>query len=160
MKSQGAGDALARTAAVNALTVGQVFFLLNSRFKTESSLSLAAHKGNRYLPMGIGAVVGAAIAVHLCAAAPGHLRHRTIAAVALAPSAARRGLLSSFSWRAEESVHPFPAHGASGARAGVTSRSLAAALARRGPPSRQQASQVEEKGDPQQGRSQEQPAGL
>jgi magnesium-transporting ATPase (P-type) len=57
MKSQGAGDALARTAAVNALTVGQVFFLLNSRFKIESSLSLAAHKGNRYLPMGIGAVV-------------------------------------------------------------------------------------------------------
>ena len=57
MKSQGAGDALARTAAVNALTVGQVFFLLNSRFKIESSLSLAAHKGNRYLLMGIGAVV-------------------------------------------------------------------------------------------------------
>ena len=28
MKSQGAGDALARTAAANALTVEQVFFLL------------------------------------------------------------------------------------------------------------------------------------
>ena len=57
MKSQGADDALARTAAVNAITVGQIFFLLNSRFKFESSLSLAAHKGNKYLPMGIGAVV-------------------------------------------------------------------------------------------------------
>jgi magnesium-transporting ATPase (P-type) len=56
MKSQGATDALARTAAVNAITVGQVFFLLNSRFKIGSSLSLAAHKGNRYLLMGIGAV--------------------------------------------------------------------------------------------------------
>lgn len=57
MKSMDAGEAVARTAAVNALTVGQVFFLLNSRFKIGSSLSLRAHKGNRYLPMGIGAVV-------------------------------------------------------------------------------------------------------
>lgn len=57
MKSLDATDALARTAAVNALTVGQVFFLLNSRFKIESSLSFEAHKGNKYLPMGIGAVV-------------------------------------------------------------------------------------------------------
>jgi magnesium-transporting ATPase (P-type) len=57
MKADGAGDALARTAAVNAISVGQAFFLLNSRFKIESSLSLAAHKGNKYLPMGIAAVV-------------------------------------------------------------------------------------------------------
>ncbi len=57
MKSMGAGEEVARTAAVNALTVGQIFFLLNSRFKIDSSLSFRAHKGNRYLPMGIGAVV-------------------------------------------------------------------------------------------------------
>jgi magnesium-transporting ATPase (P-type) len=57
MKSYGAEDALARTAAVNAITVGQIFYLLNSRFKIDSSLSLEAHKGNYYLPMGIGAVV-------------------------------------------------------------------------------------------------------
>ena len=57
MTSFDASEHLARTAAVNAITVGQVFFLLNSRYKVESSLSLAAHKGNRYLPMGIGAVV-------------------------------------------------------------------------------------------------------
>ena len=57
MKAQGASDALARTAAVNALVIGQVFYLLNSRFKIDSSLSPLAHLGNRYLPMGIGAVI-------------------------------------------------------------------------------------------------------
>jgi magnesium-transporting ATPase (P-type) len=57
MKSQGASDALARTVAVNAITIGQVFYLLNSRFLLDSSLSLTAHLGNKYLPLGIGAVV-------------------------------------------------------------------------------------------------------
>jgi magnesium-transporting ATPase (P-type) len=57
MKSQGASDALARTVAVNAITIGQVFYLLNSRYLLDSSLSLTAHMGNRYLPIGIGAVV-------------------------------------------------------------------------------------------------------
>jgi magnesium-transporting ATPase (P-type) len=57
MKSQGASDQLARTVAVNAITIGQVFYLLNSRYLLDSSLSLAAHFGNRYLPLGIGAVV-------------------------------------------------------------------------------------------------------
>ena len=37
--------------------IGQVFYLLNSRFKIDSSLSPMAHLGNRYLPMGIGAVI-------------------------------------------------------------------------------------------------------
>jgi len=57
MKSDGASDALARTVAVNAITVGQIFYLLNSRFLLDSSLSIKAHLGNRYLPLGIGAVV-------------------------------------------------------------------------------------------------------
>ncbi|MGH9746367.1 MAG: HAD-IC family P-type ATPase [Candidatus Acidiferrales bacterium] len=57
MKSQGASDELARAVAVNALVIGQVFYLLNSRFKLDSSLSLRAHLGNKYLPAGIGAVV-------------------------------------------------------------------------------------------------------
>jgi calcium-translocating P-type ATPase len=57
MKSQGAADELARTVAVNALVIGQVFYLLNSRYKLESSLSIKAHLGNRYLPLGVGAVV-------------------------------------------------------------------------------------------------------
>src|SRR5262249_52412869 len=56
MKSEGASDALARTVAVNAITIGQVFYLLNSRFLLDSSLSLRAHLGNAYLPLGIGAV--------------------------------------------------------------------------------------------------------
>jgi magnesium-transporting ATPase (P-type) len=57
MKSQNASDALARTVAVNAITIGQVFYLLNSRYLLDSSLSPKAHLGNKYLPLGIGAVV-------------------------------------------------------------------------------------------------------
>jgi magnesium-transporting ATPase (P-type) len=57
MKSQGASDALARTVAVNAITMGQVVYLLNSRYLLDSSLSVRAHKGNKYLPIGIGATV-------------------------------------------------------------------------------------------------------
>jgi magnesium-transporting ATPase (P-type) len=57
MKSQGVSDALARTVAVNAITIGQVFYLLNSRYLIDSSLSIRAHLGNPYLPLGIGAVV-------------------------------------------------------------------------------------------------------
>jgi magnesium-transporting ATPase (P-type) len=57
MKSQGASVELARTVAVNAITIGQVFYLLNSRYLLDSSLSLKAHMGNKYLPLGIGAVV-------------------------------------------------------------------------------------------------------
>jgi magnesium-transporting ATPase (P-type) len=57
MKSRGASDQLARTVAVNAITIGQVFYLLNSRYLLDSSLSLKAHLGNKYLPLGVGAVV-------------------------------------------------------------------------------------------------------
>src|SRR6516164_3856444 len=57
MKSRGASDGLARTVAVNAITIGQVFYLLNSRYLLDSSVSLKAHLGNNYLPLGIGAVV-------------------------------------------------------------------------------------------------------
>lgn len=57
MKNSGAADALARTVAVNAITIGQVFYLLNSRYLLDSSLSLSAHMGNRYLAYGILAVV-------------------------------------------------------------------------------------------------------
>jgi magnesium-transporting ATPase (P-type) len=57
MKSLGGSDALARTVAVNAITIGQVFYLLNSRYLIDSSVSIRAHLGNPYLPLGIGAVV-------------------------------------------------------------------------------------------------------
>jgi calcium-translocating P-type ATPase len=56
-QSDGASYHLARTVAVNALTIGQVFYLLNSRYLIDSSLSIKAHLGNPYLPLGIGAVV-------------------------------------------------------------------------------------------------------
>ena len=56
MKSKSASDELARAVAVNALVIGQVFYLLNSRYKLDSSLSLKAHLGNSYLLMGIAAV--------------------------------------------------------------------------------------------------------
>ncbi|HUC65232.1 MAG TPA: HAD-IC family P-type ATPase [Stellaceae bacterium] len=57
MKAQGASDPMARTAAVNAITLGQVFYLLNSRYLLESSLSVRAHMGNPYLWYGIAGVV-------------------------------------------------------------------------------------------------------
>src|SRR5262249_46785581 len=41
----------------NMITIGQVFYLLNSRYLLDSSLSSTAHLGNKYLPLGIGAVV-------------------------------------------------------------------------------------------------------
>jgi calcium-translocating P-type ATPase len=47
---------LARTVAVNAITLGQVFYLLNSRYLIDSSVSIGAHLGNPYLPLGVGAV--------------------------------------------------------------------------------------------------------
>jgi magnesium-transporting ATPase (P-type) len=43
--------------AVNALVIGQIFYLLNSRYKFDSSVSLMAHRGNPYLLLGVGAVV-------------------------------------------------------------------------------------------------------
>jgi magnesium-transporting ATPase (P-type) len=57
MKSQGASDPMARTAAVNAITLGQVIYLFNSRYLLDSSLSLRAHMGNSYLWYGVGTVV-------------------------------------------------------------------------------------------------------
>jgi magnesium-transporting ATPase (P-type) len=57
MKADAASDKLARAVAVNALVIGQIFYLLNSRYKLDSSLSLSAHLGNRYLALGIAAVV-------------------------------------------------------------------------------------------------------
>jgi magnesium-transporting ATPase (P-type) len=56
MQSQGASDELSRTVAVNMITIGQVFYLLNSRYLLDSSLSVTAHLGNKYLSLGIAAV--------------------------------------------------------------------------------------------------------
>jgi magnesium-transporting ATPase (P-type) len=56
MRAHGASDQMARTAAVNAITLGQVFYLLNSRYLLDSSLSVRAHMGNPYLWYGIAGV--------------------------------------------------------------------------------------------------------
>ena len=39
------------------ITIGQVFYLLKSRYLLDSALSVTAHRGNRSLPLGIGAIV-------------------------------------------------------------------------------------------------------
>jgi magnesium-transporting ATPase (P-type) len=57
MQSRGASDGLSRTVAVNTIVLGQVLYLLNSRYLLDSSLSVTAHLGNTYLPLGIAAVV-------------------------------------------------------------------------------------------------------
>ena len=57
MKSLDASDELARAVAVNALVVGQIFYLINSRFKFDSSLRMEALQGNRYLPIGVGGLL-------------------------------------------------------------------------------------------------------
>lgn len=56
MRAQGASEQMARTAAVNAITLGQVFYLFNSRYLIDSSLSLRAHMGNPYLWYGVAGV--------------------------------------------------------------------------------------------------------
>jgi len=57
MKSAGASDALARTVAVNAIALGQTFYLFNSRYLLDPSFSLKAHMGNKYLPLGVVSLV-------------------------------------------------------------------------------------------------------
>jgi magnesium-transporting ATPase (P-type) len=57
MRAQGASEELSRTVAVNMITIGQVFYLLNSRYLLDSSLSFTGHLGNKYLPLGICALV-------------------------------------------------------------------------------------------------------
>lgn len=57
MKGQGASDQMARTAAVNAITLGQVYYLFNSRYLLDSSLSVRAHLDNPYLWYGLATVV-------------------------------------------------------------------------------------------------------
>jgi magnesium-transporting ATPase (P-type) len=57
MKDQNASDALARTVAVNAITIGQCFFLLNSRYLIDSALTLKGHLENKFVALGILAVI-------------------------------------------------------------------------------------------------------
>ena len=55
--AQGVPIGFARTVAVNALTIGQMFYLLNTRYRIEPSFSIRAHLRNRYLRIGIASVI-------------------------------------------------------------------------------------------------------
>ena len=57
LSHHGASIELARTGAVNALILGQVFYLVNSRFLFESCLSVRALMGNPLIPAAIAGVV-------------------------------------------------------------------------------------------------------
>jgi magnesium-transporting ATPase (P-type) len=57
MQAQGASIPAARTAAVNAITLGQVLYLFNSRYLLDSSLSLRSHMNNPYLWYGVSGVI-------------------------------------------------------------------------------------------------------
>jgi len=57
MTHHGRSLELSRTAAVNAMIIGQVFYLINSRFLLESCFSIRALAGNKWIPISIGGVI-------------------------------------------------------------------------------------------------------
>ncbi len=57
MQTHGAPLELCRAAAINAMILGQVVYLLNSRFLLDSSLSKQALVGNKWVPISIGVIV-------------------------------------------------------------------------------------------------------
>ena len=116
MKAYGASDGLARTAAVNAITIGQVFYLLNSRYLIDSSLSLTAHLGNRYPAVRDRRGGRAAASLHLCAAVPGDVRQRSAPARGRGPGCWSAGRCSSWSSKSEKADHPLVGAVAGGGR--------------------------------------------
>lgn len=104
MEQNGASDALARVVAVNALVIGQIFYLLNSRYEIGSSLSLKAHLDNKYLPLGIGAVVILQL-LFTYATTAGPLRNCSHSTPHLALALVRR-LRVLFRGRSGEADHP------------------------------------------------------
>ena len=76
MKSQDAPDPLARTVAVNALVIGQVFYLLNSRFKIELVAVAISPSRQSLSADGDRRGCGAAALVHVRAAAAASVRDR------------------------------------------------------------------------------------
>ena len=88
MKSKGASDELARAAAVNALVIGQIFYLLNSRYRLDSSLSAEGASRQQVSAAGHRRGGSLAVSVHLRAAAAGSLRDRGHTAVGVAAAAA------------------------------------------------------------------------
>jgi hypothetical protein len=89
MKSQGASDALARTVAVNAITIGQVFYLLNSRYLLDSSASITAHAGNKVSAAWHRRGGNLAAALYLRSAASSAVRQQAHSALGLALAVSR-----------------------------------------------------------------------
>ena len=57
MEHHGRGIEVSRTAAVNALIIGQIFYLVNSRFLVDSSFKFRALAGNKWVPTAIISVL-------------------------------------------------------------------------------------------------------
>lgn len=57
MQGEGHGVELSRTAAINALIVGQVFYLLNSRYFLRSSLTPKVFLGNPWIPGSVAVIL-------------------------------------------------------------------------------------------------------
>jgi magnesium-transporting ATPase (P-type) len=57
MRGEGSSIELSRTAAINALIVGQVFYLLNSRYFLRSSLTPKILTGNPWIPVSISIIL-------------------------------------------------------------------------------------------------------
>ena len=111
MKSQGASDELGRAVAVNALVIGQVFYLLNSRYKLE--FVAVAQGASRQQISGDGDRRGRhpAAVVHLYAAVSGALRDRGDPAPGVAVAVRRRPRVLP----CRRAGKADPSHGASGA---------------------------------------------
>src|SRR5690606_24080611 len=56
-RAHGAPEALARTIAVNTLVMFEIFYLFNSRYITESSVSWQGFTGNRFALLAVGVLV-------------------------------------------------------------------------------------------------------
>ena len=114
MKSQGAADELARAVAVNALVIGQVFYLLNSRYKTEFLVLDTGASRQSLFAAWRRSSGSAADPVHLCAARPAPVRHRIRAAPMSGHGCSWAASSSFWSWRQKNSsyasdVHPWAA---------------------------------------------------
>ena len=94
MKAEGAADGMARTAAVNAITLGQVFYLLNSRYLLDLSLSPA--------PIRAIHIFGTGSARSLCCSSSSPTRRRSMRSSAT--SCCRFGFGPG--WSAAESLLP------------------------------------------------------
>ena len=127
MKSQGASDSLARTVAVNAITIGQMFYLLNSRYLLELVALPEGAFGQQVPAARHRCGGGSSAAVHLHYAVSSDVRQRSHPALGLALAAFGRAHLLPRR-RGGEARHPFVGHFADGGYRGG-SRGMSASAA-------------------------------